>query len=264
MTSVNTSRYNFFMEIFSKKHIHKVFGSEKKTLEDNVALEVKMRILVNGKDQLSLYCSPSMVRELVTGLVMSEGIIEGSYCLDRMSIEYNDEILVDIPADGNISDKGAIRTSGCIGGVTYEHDDDIQKVTKNKCIRGDRLIDLFAQFQKISKPYQLTGCIHSAAISSDKSILILAEDIGRHNAVDKVIGYCLLEDIPMDDKIMLVSGRLSSEIAYKCARWQIPIVTSRTAPTMRAIDIAEKAGVTLIGFMREKRYNIYSHSERIL
>ena len=97
-----------------------------------------------------------------------------------------------------------------------------------------------------------------------RNIIVHAEDIGRHNAVDKVIGYCLIEDIPMEDKIMLVSGRLSSEIAYKCARWKIPVLASRTAPTMRAVNIAENSGVTLIGFLREKRFNIYSCPERIL
>jgi FdhD protein len=92
----------------------------------------------------------------------------------------------------------------------------------------------------------------------------LAEDIGRHNAVDKVVGYCLLEGIPMQDKIILVSGRLSSEIATKCARWDIPIVVSRAAPTALAVDIAEKRGITMVGFMRGKRLNIYTHPERII
>ncbi len=252
------------MKPFIKKDIFRVKEGKRVLIEDNIALEKKMRLLVNGNEVLTLLCTPSMIRELVTGLIMTEGIIEGNWCLDRMSIEYNDAIIVDIPAEGKVSEKGAIRTSGCIGGVTYEHGGEIEKIGYKGGVSAERLIELFREFQNISKPYQLTGCIHSAAIASEKHIIVHGEDIGRHNAVDKVIGYCLIENIAMDDKIMLASGRLSSEIAYKCARWKIPFVVSRTAPTLKAVNIAEESGVTLIGFLREKRFNIYTGEERIL
>jgi FdhD protein len=94
--------------------------------------------------------------------------------------------------------------------------------------------------------------------------LCLAEDIGRHNAVDKVIGYCLLEGISFSDKIMLASGRLSSEIVSKCAKWSIPIVASRTAPTSLALEIAEKSGLTVVGFIRTDRLNVYTNPQRII
>ena len=252
------------MKLFIKRDIVKVTETGKKTVEDAIAVERRLRLLVNGEDVLSLYCSPSMIRELVTGLVMTEGIMEGSLCIERMSIEYNDEIIVDLPADGEISTRGAIRTSGCIGGVTYEHDKKPDKTVYSGGVSRATLIELFGKFQSISESYRLTGCIHSAAVSDKGNIIVHGEDIGRHNAVDKVIGYCLIEGISLDDKIMLVSGRLSSEIAYKCARWKVPIVASRTAPTVRAVTIAEESGVTLIGFLRGKRFNIYANPERIL
>jgi FdhD protein len=94
-------------------------------------------------------------------------------------------------------------------------------------------------------------------------MLCLAEDIGRHNAVDKVIGYALLEDIAFSGKIMLASGRLSSEIVSKCAKWGIPMVASRTSPTSLALEIAEKCGVTVAGFVRADRFNVYTSPERI-
>ena len=118
------------------------------------------------------------------------------------------------------------------------------------------------KYMGISYPYlrprqQLT--------KSDKSkILVIAEDIGRHNAVDKVIGHCIIENISLEDKMMLVSGRLSSEIVSKCARWGIPVLVSRTSPTSYAIEIAEKANITLIGFVRGNRFNIYANSHRVL
>lgn len=233
-------------------------------LDDTLAQEKRLRILVNGKEVLKLYCSPVMVRELVVGFFMTEGIIEGNWCAERMSIEYGEEIVVDIPSEGEVSLEGAAITSGCVGGVTFERKMDDEPLTDRIRIEKEKLRGLFSQFQKSSELYHLTGCIHSAAISDGENLIVVADDIGRHNAVDKVIGYCILEEIPLHDKIMLVSGRLSSEMATKCARWGIPVVVSRTAPTALAVDIAEKRGITMVGFMRGARFNIYSHPQRIV
>ncbi|MGW8272893.1 MAG: formate dehydrogenase accessory sulfurtransferase FdhD [Thermodesulfovibrionales bacterium] len=250
--------------MYVKRNVLRVTETERTDVTDEIAVERKLRILVNGKEALSLYCSPSMIRELVTGLIATEGMIHGEWCAERMSVEYGEEIIVDVPASGEITVGGAIRTSGCIGGITYEHREELQSAEYEGTIgRGD-LLEMFRTFQGISEPYRATGCIHSAALAGWTGILVHAEDIGRHNAVDKVIGYCLLEGLSMEDKIMLVSGRLSSEIAYKCARWQIPIVASRTAPTVRAVEIAERSGVTMVGFLREKRFNVYCNPRRIL
>ncbi len=94
-------------------------------------------------------------------------------------------------------------------------------------------------------------------------MLVFTEDIGRHNAVDKVIGYALLENVPVQGKVMLASGRLSSEIVTKCARAGIPVVVSRSAPTSLAVEIADAAGITLVGFVRGDRMNIYTGRQRI-
>ncbi len=252
------------MDLYRKKSISSFKGSDKRTVDDNIAVESQLRIRINGSDLLSIYCSPSMIRELVTGLLLSEQIIEGRLCIDRMSIEYNEEIVVDIPAEGEITDKGAIRTSGCVGGISYEKSGTLGHADYKGTLKPDELIELYKMFQGTSETYRLTGCVHNAAIADRSSIVVHSEDIGRHNAVDKVIGYCLLEKISLDDKIMLVSGRLSSEMVYKCAFWKIPFVVSRTAPTLKAIEIADASGITLIGFLREKRFNIYSGAERIL
>jgi FdhD protein len=205
-----------------------------------------------------------MVRELVAGLFMTEGIINGSWCADRMTIQYDEDILIDIPAEGEVSLEGSARTSGCVGGITFDKSVTSEKIDEGIKIEKDALRELFHDFQKRSDLYNMTGCIHSAAVSDGRHIIVVGEDIGRHNAVDKVIGYCFLEEISLKDKIILVSGRLSSEMATKCSRWGIPIVVSRAAPTALAIDIAERRGITMVGFMRGKRLNIYTHPERIL
>ena len=252
------------MKSFKQKKIIKISETDSFHAEDSIAEEKRLRISVNGKEALKLYCSPIMVRELVVGFMMTEGIIRGSWCAERMTIQYGDEILVDIPAEGEVSLEGATITSGCVGGVTFDRAPG-EKLTGNGVVIGiDKLRDIFHEFQKKSDLYNQTGCIHSAAVSDGEYILVVAEDIGRHNAVDKVIGYCVLEQIPLTDKILFVSGRLSSEMASKASRWQIPIVVSRAAATALSVDIAEKSGITMVGFMRGKRCNIYTHPERIV
>ncbi|MFN3396835.1 MAG: formate dehydrogenase accessory sulfurtransferase FdhD, partial [Thermodesulfovibrionales bacterium] len=232
-------------------------------VDDLVALEKKIRISVNGKEILSLYCTPNMVREFVVGFMMTEGIIKGNWCAERMSIEYGNEVLVDIPAEGDVSMNGKVITSGCVGGVTFEKRTENEPIDDKFSIGSDKLREIFNLFQARSDLYKLTGCIHSAALSDGENILCFAEDIGRHNAVDKVIGYAILENIPFSGKIMLASGRISSEISSKCARWGIPMIATRTAPTNLAVEIAEKRGVTIVGFIRGKRFNVYTHPERI-
>jgi FdhD protein len=252
------------MKGYKKKNIVKITESHNNTVEDAVADERRLRILINGKEALKMYCSPIMIRELVAGFLTTEGIVNGGWCAERMSIQYEEDIIVDVPVEGEVHLEGGAITSGCVGGMTFERPLTGGAAADGLQIEKQKLGDLFQQFQKKSDLYNMTGCIHSAAISDGNHIMVCAEDIGRHNAVDKVIGYCVLESIPLHDKIILVSGRLSSEMATKCSRWGIPIVVSRAAPTALAIDIAESHRITMVGFMRGKRLNIYTRPERII
>ncbi len=246
-----------------RRRVRKHTDGSFEDMEDLVALEQKVRILVNGKEIISLYCTPHMVKELVVGLLMTEGIIRGNWCADRMSILFGDEILVDVPAEGEVVAEGKTITSGCVGGVTFERKADGEPIKDPFTIDRNSLRYIFNDFQVRSELYKLTGCVHSAALSDGKVIVCFAEDIGRHNAVDKVIGYAILENIPLSGKILLASGRISSEISSKCSRWGIPILATRTAPTNLAVEIAERRGVTVVGFVRGHRFNVYTHPERI-
>jgi len=246
-----------------RRRIRKHTDASFEDMEDLLAIEKKVRISVNGREIVGLYCTPHMVKELVVGLLMTEGIIRGNWCADRMSILFGDEILVDVPAEGEVVAEGKTITSGCAGGVTFEKKGDAGMITDPFTIDRNSLRYIFSDFQARSELYKLTGCIHSAALSDGKVILCFAEDIGRHNAVDKVIGYAILENIPFSGKILLASGRISSEISSKCSRWGIPVLATRTAPTNLAVEIAEKRGVTVVGFVRGNRFNVYTHPERI-
>lgn len=251
------------MNGFIQRKIYKNSGNDFIEHEDCIALEKRLKISVNGKEALSLYCTPLMIRELVVGMFMTEGIIKGGWCAERMTIQYADEVLVDIPAGGELSTDGAVITSGCIGGITFPKRMSLQTVRDPFSISQEKIKNLFRRFQSASELYKVTGCVHSAALSDGDDILCLAEDIGRHNAVDKVLGHAILEDLSFEGKIMLASGRLSSEIVSKCAHWGIPVVASRTSPTSLAVDIADESGVTVAGFIRADRLNVYTHPQRI-
>ncbi len=252
------------MDSITRRRVYKHTERSVECVDDAIAIEKKVRVSVNGKEILRLYCTPLMVKELVVGLMMTEGIIRGNWCADRMSIEYGSDILVDIPAEGEVVPEGMTITSGCVGGVTFEKKAAVGTVSDVFTIDTSSLRYIFNEFQTRSELHKLTGCVHSAALSDGRVIICFAEDIGRHNAVDKVIGFALLENIPFSGKIMLASGRISSEIASKCSRWGIPVLATRTAPTNLALEIAEESGVTVVGFVRGMRFNVYTHPERIV
>jgi FdhD protein len=252
------------VEAYKGIRVLKIRDSSCEEVLDLVAVETRVSIAVNGRNVLGLYCTPTMVRELVVGLVHNEGLIEGEWCAERISMVYGDEIKVDIPSSGKVFEGERTVTSGCAGGIKLVRERPGEKIVDNVAFHLGAIKKLYREFQQKSDSYRMTGGVHSAALSDAERMLIFSEDIGRHNAVDKAIGYCLLENIPFKGKMMMVSGRLSSEIILKCARCAIPVLISRAAPTTLAVKTAEAAGLTLIGFMRGERMNVYTGMQRIM
>jgi len=247
---------------YRKRKIIKKLGSSFEERDDYIAVEKILRVTANGKDIITLHCTPLMIKELVVGIFLTEGIVSEMNPED-MKIEYGDEIRIDISVPEHAPKEG-LTTSRCIGGFTLGEKRKFKKVHYDFLLDAGTLKRMFEEFQKKSDLFRLTGCFHGAALSDGKRILVFAEDIGRHNAVDKVIGYFLLENIPFRGKVMLVSCRLSSEIVSKCSRWEIPIVASRAAATDLAIEIAEVSGITLVGFVRGDSMNVYTNPQRIV
>ena len=126
------------------------------------------------------------------------------------------------------------------------------------------MLQIINLLEERSSTFRLTGGVHSAALADQNGIICMYEDIGRHNAVDKVLGYAFLNEINTEDKCLLLSGRVASEILIKAARAHIPVVLSRTAPTGLTIDLAEELNITVVGFARGDRFSVYSHPERVI
>ena len=151
-------------------------------------------------------------------------------------------------------------TSGCGGGATFKTQG--QRVDSALVVKPKEVLSLMKQFQEQMELYQLCGGVHTSALADTKNLLVVAEDIGRHNTLDKIQGECLLRGLSSRDGLLLSTGRISSEMLLKGARMQTPIVVSRTSPTARAVSLARDLGITLVGYAHGNRLSVYSHPER--
>jgi FdhD protein len=250
--------------------ILKISGSNVEGVVDEVASEVPIRLILNDEQLVTLLCTPSELEELAVGFLLSEGLLRERSAIRKLEFIESDTAvrieLSDLPADwGKLFEKRTI-SSGCGKGITftsYRMNTGSRIDVKGKLIGLDGIRKLLTTFRKISSLYLETGGVHSAALSDGKDILFFSEDIGRHNAVDKLIGKAFLQSVPLENKILLTSGRVTSEIMTKAGRNRFPVLISRAAPSCMAISLAEDMGITLVGFARGDRMNIYTWPNRI-
>lgn len=241
-------------------------------IEDVVARETPVTLLFNNQELVTLLATPKNLDYLAAGFLFSEGLIR-----DRKDVR---KILVDdrkgvvrvetaeeaAESPDTIGIFKRIITSGCGRGASFYSAADVEmvKVESQTRLAVEDVLSLAREFQHRSELYRSTGGVHSAALCDAKSILVFNEDIGRHNAVDKVMGECLMKDIATDDRIVITSGRISSEMLLKIAKRNIPLIISKSAPTDLGVKLANDLGITLLGFVRGKRMNVYAHDWRIV
>lgn len=238
--------------------------------EDMVARESPLTIILNNRELVTLLCCPTNLRYLAVGFLFSEGLLKNKADIKKI-IADDRRGVVRVETEGGEELAGdalfkRFITSGCGRGASFYSAIDAQdqaKVESSVKISTLEVLALVHEFQHRSQIYRATGGVHSAALCDMRDVLVFGEDIGRHNAVDKIFGECILTDIATDDHIIITSGRISSEILLKIARRNIPIIISKSAPTDLGVRLADSLGVTLIGFVRGKRMNVYTHAERI-
>jgi FdhD protein len=237
--------------------------------EDTVVREFPLTIVLNDQELVTMLCSPANQKELAVGFLYSEGLIEGSEEVKNVTLhEGTGVIRVETEGGDELAREilfSRLITSGCGRGASFYNATDVtgRKLESLLRVSVSQILALTKSFQLMSDTYRATGGVHSAALCDTTSILVFSEDIGRHNAMDKVFGECLLKDIATDDCLVITSGRISSEILLKVARRNIPVLVSKSAPTNLGVKMANELGVTLVGFVRGKRANVYTNTWRI-
>ncbi len=237
----------------------------KRDLEDILARESSLSVILNGRELATLLCTPSNLDYLAVGFIASEGLLRSKDEIKRITVDdKNGTVWVEtIDNKRQPAETLPKRVIASSGGRGFASVTPWRKVESQMNISAHDVFGLVEKFQHRSAIFRATGGTHLAALCDTSDILISAEDIGRHNALDKVLGECLLKNIPTDDRIVITSGRVSSEILLKVARRRIPMTISISAPTDLAVRLASDWGITLIGFARGKRMNVYAHSWRV-
>ena len=250
--------------------ILKISEQGRHQVEDTVVREFPLTIVLNNQELVTLLCTPANLKYLAIGFLASEGILNSPEELEKITVNNrNGVVRVETKGDKGITSETLSKrliTSGCGRGAAFYREIDTRgqlKVKSQISLSAPRVFSLVKEFQHRSEVYQTTGGVHSAALCDADSILIFSEDIGRHNAIDKIFGECLLKDIPTTDRIIITSGRISSEIMLKIARRNVPVLISKSAPTNLGLKLASNLGITLIGFVRGQRMNVYTNGWRI-
>lgn len=259
------------MDFIKKLKIDRVEDGKIEAIEDSVIAEYPLTIFLNGEEFVTLLCSPKGLEYLAIGFLVSEGIIKDKGQIKNISIDEKEgHVHVDLQDESLFTKKlfgKRTVTTGC-GKCTvfYNVLDSLgtRPIDSKLQIRWDKALGLANELNEHSAIFKETGGVHNYALADQDRILLFQEDIGRHNALDKIIGQSILSKLDLGDKILISSGRVSSEMAIKTIKSRIPILVSRSAPTELAINMAKEFNLTLIGFARGNRMNIYSGGERIL
>lgn len=260
------------MEPVYKFKIKKVKNGKKFDFEDTLIREIRTDIHINGQKTVSMMATPVDLEALAVGYLISEGIISSFNDIEKIELK-NDGLIIDVTAKADTKkieklNEEAIIVSGCGKSVTSNIDIDPSKIEAEK-IDSDITIKIsdiskqMGEFYKSCPLYEKTGCVHTARLYFDEHTYFDAEDIAQHSTVDKAVGKAIIAGHSPKNGIMMVSGRLSSEMVVKAVMHKIPILISRTATTCLGAKIADTFGLTLVGFARGERMNIYTHDWRI-
>jgi FdhD protein len=228
-------------------------------VKGEVVREQPLTVYVNGERFLTLLCTPVKLDALVLGYLWMEKVIGGLDEVTALAISEVDGRAEVTLAHPVTLPTERILTSGCGGGITFRIDPRLfSRIESPLRVRpaalAARMKDLFAE----AVQYRASRGIHGAALADPDRLLVVAEDVGRHNAVDKIKGEALQRGIPTADRILLSTGRISSEMLLKAARMGVPVVVSRTSPTEMAVGLAEQLGITVVGYVRPDSLNLYA------
>jgi FdhD protein len=259
-----------------------------RTVDSGVVIEEPLEVRVNGQPVAVLMRTPGMEKELATGFCLGEGLV--AHLIDIALVRHCGQVRSDDlsdPADGDPLDASRNRVDVTLmhgAAISLDEGDAVQLI-RSGCGRTDvgslvshlvpintqitvaveTLRHLPGQMTQQQSAYRAAGGIHAATVfDTAGQAIVVCEDIGRHNAVDKAVGYCLLRGIPLENKMLVSTGRASYDMVAKAVRLGVPIVASISSPTSLAVELAEALQCTLLGYLRGKTLNVYTHAWRVV
>ena len=245
-------------------------NEQEERIDISVVTEKPLTIYLNSQEIVTTMTLGDMPKELSVGYLLNQNMLNKND--DILSVEFDDElevVIVRTKRKTNYEKKlrKKIRTSGCAVGTVYgdmmEVFYDI-KLNNNTIIKSSWMKNISKKITEVPSLYLKAGAIHGCAICSEENILAYVEDVGRHNAVDKIAGWMLLNNIDGRDKIFYTTGRLTSEMVIKSVQMEIPILLSRSGFTESGVSLAKEANLTLVGRMKGKRFMVLSGIHRVM
>ena len=240
-------------------------SGKQQAVEGELIVESPVVLYVNGEVWLTFMCTPNNLEALALGFLYNEGVINSlDQVIDIHICESGD--IIDVWLGHQVDKpKEWKRTSGCTGGYTATDLQSISPEINNRMtLEAGYVRNLIERLFESQDLYSKAGGVHTSILTDGELVTVMAEDIGRHNSLDKIAGMCLLENINLTKIILLTTGRVSSDMLQKAARIGASIVITRTSPTSLSVELAEKWGITLIGYARRDRFNLYTHPGRII
>ena len=253
------------MEGQPPRKIVRVVQGQRQAAERNVVEEYPLRLRVNGRELATLVCSPHQLNFLLAGFFRLQGFIDSLDDILSMGV-CDDYGLAEMRIRTELPERlQPTLTSGCGTGIAYNLPQNLLDIfqQRTRSYSSEALFLLMKDLQTEAEQYRNHGGIHSAAIGGSEGLLLYAEDIGRHNTFDRLAGQALFKGIDLQDKMLVTSGRVSTEMVAKAARLGVGLIASRTSPTDKAIDLCEQAGITLVGYLRGHSMEIYSHPQQL-
>ncbi|MUK87708.1 formate dehydrogenase accessory sulfurtransferase FdhD [Ornithinibacillus sp. L9] len=246
-------------------------GMSPTILDEEIATEFALTIVLNGEEFATMVCSPTDLQDLVVGFLASEGIIRFVEEIKDISLDESMgfayvELYKNLDLMEQDHSKRVIG-SCCGKSRQFYFKSDVRTsktITSNLTLSVQQCYALMQQLQDGSDQFKRTGGVHNAGLATIHELLQVRTDIGRHNALDKIYGHILHNHISVKDKLIVFSGRISSEVLLKISKIGAGILLSKSAPTDLALKLAEDLGITVIGFARGDKMNVYTHPHRIL
>lgn len=259
-------------DIQRERTIIRFQNGQAETIADTIVTEQPVTVKINGEEFVTMVCSPDYIEDMVIGYLASEGVIRRYKDIHRLRVDDSGFVHVELhrmnPLFQQLQNKRYI--TSCCGmsrqGFVFANDALTAKKLHDVHIQATPALcfSLMEDLQKEADVFKQTGGVHNAALGDESGILLSRMDIGRHNALDKLYGHCLKNGLSTRGKILVFSGRISSEILLKAAKIGCEIVLSKSAPTEFALQSAEELGITTVGFIRNESMNIYTVPERIM